>query len=256
MLSIRNNHKFINSKYYRAITKNTCAYSTNHAGLLINRTSGIQRQCHTLCRQRKQQQKEFSAAINLLNRSIPSLFQASTTFSGFHTNVVLYKENDDNAKKSSESSDKKEEKNDDKPKDEKKKKDDGMTDKVVSLFTRTILWFGLGYALFFAAVTIRTLFAPRNRVEEEDKTLFVSWQEFVYDMLSVGEVKELIILPEMSIVTIILHNGAIIKGRRAPSRRYHILLADPLKFEERLREVEHKLGIKESKWFTMLFHLC
>lgn len=33
-------------------------------------------------------------------------------------------------------------------------------------------------------------------------------------MLGAGEVKELIIRPDMEMVTIILHDGAVVKGRR------------------------------------------
>ena len=43
---------------------------------------------------------------------------------------------------------------------------------------------------------------------------YVSWNEFVYSMLSKGEVEELIVRPDLEVVTIILHEGAIIKGKR------------------------------------------
>lgn len=43
---------------------------------------------------------------------------------------------------------------------------------------------------------------------------YVSWNEFVYSMLSKGEVEELIVRPDMEVVTIILHEGAIIKGKK------------------------------------------
>jgi spastic paraplegia 7 len=45
-------------------------------------------------------------------------------------------------------------------------------------------------------------------------TRYVSWNEFVHHMLAKGEVEEVIVRPDMDIVTIILHDGAIIKGRR------------------------------------------
>lgn len=43
---------------------------------------------------------------------------------------------------------------------------------------------------------------------------YVSWNEFVYSMLSKGEVEEIIVRPDLEIVTIILYEGAIIKGKR------------------------------------------
>lgn len=43
----------------------------------------------------------------------------------------------------------------------------------------------------------------------------MSWNEFLYHMLAKGEVEEIIIRPDLDIVTIILHDGAIIKGKQA-----------------------------------------
>jgi len=45
-------------------------------------------------------------------------------------------------------------------------------------------------------------------------TRYVSWNEFVHHMLAKGEVEEVIVRPDLDIVTIILHDGAVIKGRR------------------------------------------
>lgn len=65
-------------------------------------------------------------------------------------------------------------------------------------------------------------------------------------MLSAGEVKEVIVRPEMEMVTIIVHDGAIIKGRRVDSTIYHMAVADVSKFEEKLRSIERDLRIKEG----------
>lgn len=43
---------------------------------------------------------------------------------------------------------------------------------------------------------------------------YVSWNEFVYQMLAKGEVEQIIVRPDIDIVTIILHEGAVIKGRK------------------------------------------
>lgn len=43
---------------------------------------------------------------------------------------------------------------------------------------------------------------------------YVSWNEFVHHMLAKGEVEEVIVRPDVDIVTIILHDGAVIRGKR------------------------------------------
>lgn len=65
-------------------------------------------------------------------------------------------------------------------------------------------------------------------------------------MLATGEVKELIIRPDMEMITIILHEGAIIKGRTVSSTIFHMAVADVSKFEEKLRDVEKRLGISDG----------
>lgn len=50
---------------------------------------------------------------------------------------------------------------------------------------------------------------------------YVSWNEFVHQMLAHGEVEELIVRPDLDIVTIILHEGAVIKGKKV---LFHFLL--------------------------------
>lgn len=46
---------------------------------------------------------------------------------------------------------------------------------------------------------------------------YVSWNEFVHHMLATGEVEEIIVRPDVDIVTIILHDGAVVKGRKVCS---------------------------------------
>lgn len=43
---------------------------------------------------------------------------------------------------------------------------------------------------------------------------YVSWNEFLYQMLAKGEVEEIIVRPDVEVVTIILQEGAIIKNKR------------------------------------------
>ena len=72
---------------------------------------------------------------------------------------------------------------------------------------------------------------------------YVSWTEFVHHMLAKGEVAEVIVRPDIDIVTIVLHEGAVIKGRRMEHRTFHMNILDTNKFEEKLRAAEQRLGI-------------
>jgi len=52
---------------------------------------------------------------------------------------------------------------------------------------------------------------------------YVSWNEFVHLMLAKGEVEEIIARPDLDIVTVRLHEGAIIKGRKVNINIYNYL---------------------------------
>lgn len=130
--------------------------------------------------------------------------------------------------------------------DGKKPNDDG--DKMISVLTKTILWMVTIYMLVAVVSTILP-----NRNNPETSTRYVSWHEFVHHMLAVGEVKQLIVRPDMEMVTIILNEGAIIKGRRATSNVFHMAIADTSTFEEKLRDVEKRLGVSESNGLTVQY---
>ena len=49
---------------------------------------------------------------------------------------------------------------------------------------------------------------------------FISWNEFVTDMLSRGEVKQIIVLPETETAIIHLYPGAMIKGNPVKVKVY------------------------------------
>lgn len=122
--------------------------------------------------------------------------------------------------------------------DEKK----GNDEKMKAVVMKILSWiFSIYMLMFFLSI----LFSPKDR-SPDNSNRYVSWNEFVYHMLAAGEVKELIIRPDMEMVTIILHDGAIIKGRRAISNVFHMSVADANTFEEKLKEVEKKLNIKEN----------
>lgn len=148
----------------------------------------------------------------------------------FHTSNYHY--NQENS--SSDNSNDPNKKNDDKKKRE-------HDDKIKSLFTKAVLWMLTVYMF----IAVASLIVPKKNVPETS-TRYVSWKEFVHHMLAVGEVKEIILRPDMEMVTIILHDGAIIKGRRADSTVFHMAIADATKFENKLRDAESRLNVKDA----------
>lgn len=66
-------------------------------------------------------------------------------------------------------------------------------------------------------------------------------------MLNKGEVEAIIVNPTIEHVIIVVHDGAIVKGRRSLYKRYHMAVPSIENFEEKLRKVEHNLGIKPGK---------
>lgn len=72
-------------------------------------------------------------------------------------------------------------------------------------------------------------------------------------MLAKGEVEELIVKPEMDWVTIVLHEGAIIKGRISEHRVYQMFVSDATHLEEKLREAEAALGIRAGHGVPIVY---
>lgn len=172
--------------------------------------------------------QEYKAVLGLLQRSYNL---NNGQIRNFHSTLVNFSEE----KKDGNSNDQNQNN-----KDDKKKKNEN-DEKVMSVLTKAILWM---MTLYMFIVVISFILPKKNN--PETSTRYVAWNEFVHQMLSKGEVKELIIRPDMDVVTIILHEGAIFKGRRTSSGVYHIAVADTVKFEEKLRDVESLLGIKEG----------
>lgn len=69
----------------------------------------------------------------------------------------------------------------------------------------------------------------------------------MYHMLSKGEVEAIIVNPSIEHVIIIVHDGAIIKGRKTMYRRYHMAVPNIENFEEKLRKIEKDLGIRAGR---------
>ncbi|EDW32708.1 GL18240 [Drosophila persimilis] len=128
------------------------------------------------------------------------------------------------------------------PGEDGKKKRNENDEKMRSVLTKAVLWL---FTIYMFVAFFSLLITPRSE-RPEGSTRYVSWNEFVHHMLAVGEVKELIIRPDMEMVTIILHEGAVIKGRKVTSTIFHMAVADATKFEEKLRDVEKRLGIKDG----------
>lgn len=104
--------------------------------------------------------------------------------------------------------------------------------------------------LFIVSAFVYGLFVyPLRRLggdTVETVTPFISWNEFVHQMLAKGEVQEIIVKPELDWVTVVLHEGAVVKGNKTKMRVYHMAVADGTRLEEKLREAEHSLGVKEG----------
>ncbi|XP_058807496.1 paraplegin isoform X2 [Phymastichus coffea] len=92
-----------------------------------------------------------------------------------------------------------------------------------------------------------------NRENSDSISRFVGWNEFVYQMLAKGEVKELIVRPDLDTVTIILHDGAVVKGRKSVHRVYQMKLPNITKLEEKVREAETSLGIKPEMGIPIIY---
>ncbi|KAM0724707.1 Mitochondrial inner membrane m-AAA protease component paraplegin [Formica fusca] len=114
------------------------------------------------------------------------------------------------------------------------------------LLRKLSMWFLLLYVL---------LIALRQQIDTSniEPAASISWNEFVYHMLSKGEVEAIIVNPTIDHVIIVVHDGAIIKGRRSPYKRYHMAVPNIENFEEKLRKVEKDLGIKAGQGVQVIY---
>ena len=72
-------------------------------------------------------------------------------------------------------------------------------------------------------------------------------------MLAKGEVEELIVKPDLDWVTIVLHEGAIIKGKPCDHRVYQMFVSDASQLEEKLRQVESAFGIRAGHGVPIVY---
>lgn len=225
--------------------------------------------------QAKAAKEEFFAVTKLLNRS--SIHSIPTQFFARHlsTSLRLFEkqetrkdsgvskkdqtpESSSNDKKPEENANKQSNQND---KDQRKKKNksiedkdrENYTNKAIGYLTKTILWVSLIYSIIFTIwVVVSILSGDRGgsgSIKDSganSESFIVSWKEFIQYMLATGEVKEIIIRPQYDYVRVILHDGAIINGRRPRFSSYMLSVPNTERFEQRLREVEKAMGIAEG----------
>lgn len=180
---------------------------------------------------------EYKAAVNLLARSCDV---SPLMVRRLHSNSVFFTSNNPpNDKDNPDRPNGKDKNNANKNENNEKNENE---DKMKSILSKALLWM---FTIYMLVVFLSLIITPRAE-RPEGSTRYVSWNEFVHHMLATGEVKELIIRPDMEMVTIILHDGAIIKGKKVTSTIFHMAIADASKFEEKLREIESRLGITEG----------
>ncbi|CAF0957767.1 unnamed protein product [Didymodactylos carnosus] len=76
---------------------------------------------------------------------------------------------------------------------------------------------------------------------------YISWNEFVQDMLAKGEVAEVILHIEQELAYIKLHPEPVVKGRKLFDRDTFVMkISNVEKFEEKLRKAESDLNIDPS----------
>ncbi|XP_075229838.1 mitochondrial inner membrane m-AAA protease component paraplegin-like isoform X2 [Lycorma delicatula] len=182
-------------------------------------------QCKSECRSRSTialLRKEQRALLNILDRS------NFKNVRSLHTSAANFQQKNENDKN-------------------KKKKEDDEDNTLPALLAKAFFWMLTAYML---VASISLMFPGTNQPEF---IRFVSWNEFVHHMLAKGEVEEIIVRPDLDIVTIILFEGAIIKGRRVDNRAFHMNIVDTNSFEEKLREAEKRLGIKPGGGVTVIY---
>ncbi|KAH9361865.1 hypothetical protein HPB48_003726 [Haemaphysalis longicornis] len=103
----------------------------------------------------------------------------------------------------------------------------------------------------YIVITLMSLLFPTSN--QPDVLRYVSWNEFYHQMLAKGEVEEIIVRPELDLVTIYLHDNAIIKGRKAEYKTFHMNIVDVEHFEEKLRMAEKSLGIHADAGVPLVY---
>ncbi|KAJ1523756.1 hypothetical protein ONE63_001589 [Megalurothrips usitatus] len=181
--------------------------------------------------------REYEAFHSMVQRSglltvnSPLLKLLSTPSHGIHTSSASRSKREDGAQNQHDSN------KDDNEKDDKNKQRDRLQ----------FLFKVMTYSLFLTLL----LLLPRSDMELQQRQ--VSWQEFVHQMLSKGEVQQIIVMPDIGIANIILHDNAVINGKPVRNRLYTMQIPDVSRFEEKLRETEQQLGIGNINKVPVVF---
>ncbi|CAH1169614.1 unnamed protein product [Phaedon cochleariae] len=208
---------------------NVCTPIRNAVGYAFKNDPKLHKKLFSQCSKLKRQKitktihQEYSAVCALLQRS--GLDNVAQLYRSFHStpqnNQEPFKDPGPNPNGS-------------------RKPDDDDKDKISSLLAKAFLWMLTAYMV----IAIISLMFPSSNQPEVVR--YVSWNEFLYQMLAKGEVEQIIIRPDIDIVTIILYDGAVIKGKRVENRTFHMNVVDVNKFEDKLREAERRLGIQDG----------
>lgn len=178
----------------------------------------------------KKLRQEYCAVIKLFERSG---FNNAKHFPFYLSNRSFH---------TSKSNDQRETKDPKKP-----EKEDDDENKISSLIIKAFLWMLTAYM----CIALVSLIFPSSNQPEVIR--YVSWNEFVHHMLAKGEVEEVIVRPDVDIVTIVLHDGAIVKGKRIDHRTFHMNIVDINRFEEKMREAERRLGITTDNGIPVIY---
>lgn len=129
---------------------------------------------------------------------------------------------------------------------EKSDKEPNKDEEMKAFLRKLLMWLLLLYVV---------LIALRYQMDTSstEPAASVSWNEFVYHMLSKGEVEAIIVNPNIDHVIIVVHDGAVIKGRRSPYKRYHMVVPNIENFEEKLRKVEKDLSIRAGQGVQVIY---
>lgn len=92
-----------------------------------------------------------------------------------------------------------------------------------------------------------------NLSTPEEMVRYVSWNEFIHDILAKGEVELVMVRPEVEMAYLRLYPGAVIKGQKADDGIYAVRIPEIDKFEEKLRKAEEDLGIKPNGYVPIAY---
>lgn len=166
-----------------------------------------------------------SGLLNKSDATFPFVFGHARTL---HTNPVLRQEQNGRNNKD-------------------KDKDKEDEESKVSLLAKAAIWMMTAYIV----ITLMSLLFPTSN--QPDVLRYVSWNEFYHHMLAKGEVEEVIVRPELDLVTIYLHDNAVIKGRKSEHKTFHMNIVDVEHFEEKLRMAEKSLGIQADAGVPLVY---